>query len=154
MCAVLGITDTSRVKVVGVTSDSVNIISLIEPESISMTSSTSADDNATNTALVDLNAKLAQAISSGSLSGLLSSAGLCTVLVASSAVTDKVRTSDGTNTNRNTSTNTNTNTNTNTETTPVASKNKTVMIVGIVVGVTGFICIVFVGIVCYMKKNQ
>jgi hypothetical protein len=68
MCALLGITDTSRVKVVGVTSGSVNIVSLIEPEVTSQSASTTADASATNAALTDLNNRLQQVIDSGALS--------------------------------------------------------------------------------------
>ena len=47
ICAVLGITDTSRVKVVGVFTGSVNIVSLIEPAVVPVGQSTTADATAT-----------------------------------------------------------------------------------------------------------
>jgi hypothetical protein len=161
MCALLSINDTSRVKVVGVYAGSVSIESMIEPPPVSLGLSTVDVNAAQVTAVTAIQTVLNNAISDGSFSTTMTSAGLGSVTSVTSTIIN-LNPEYITNNNNVSPNDPNNNNNPNNPNNPITNGNsngeedsnkKTKMIIGIVIGASCLVCLAIVGSVCYMRKK-
>ncbi len=157
MCALLQINDTSRVKVVGIYTGSVNIVTMIDAQPVPLSSSTTDVNSAQVLAVAAIQTTLNNAINDGSFSSTMTSGGLGAVTSVTSTVINLNPSYDTNNNNNNNNNNNPTN-----PTDPFSNNNsnggddsskKTKMIIGIVIGGSCLICLAILGAVCYMRKK-
>ncbi len=135
MCALLSINDTSRVKIVGIYTGSIQIISIISPPSIPLEQSTQADLVAQYALVSVMQEKLNELVENGAFKTQMADAGLGELTDVSSIILGEDPLQK--------------------QLTPEEeNKNSTGMIVGVVIGSTATVCLAVVAIVFYIRKKS
>ncbi len=135
MCALLSINDTSRVKIVGVYTGSIQIVSIITPPAIPLSQSTQVDPIAQYALVAEMQDKLNELVENGTFKNEMAEAGLGELTDVSSIILGEDPTQKP-------------------PTPEEETKKSTGMIVGIVIGSTATVCLTVVAIVFYMRRKS